>query len=696
MKCYLLLVSVSVLICGHLRAADLYVALSGNDANPGTVAEPFATLERARDEIRRMKTPGPLPTGGVTVWIRGGDYCRTNTLELSGEDSGSPDAPVVWRAYPGESPRLLGGRKLTGFGLITDSATLVRFAPEARPHIRQMELRAVGITHFGEMKSRGKPPERALEVAHCELFAGGSPMTLARWPNAPEFLAIAGPPEPTPSADAAWSLEDGFLYTGNRPQSWQKSEDHWVHGYWSFDWANSYERVATLDAQQHLVKTAPPYGIYSFRKGQRFFFLNVLEELDQPGEWFLDRKEGLLYFWPPGDDASDVLLSLLPGPLLKLQDACNITFQQIIFEATCGNGIEITGGTNDRIAGCVVRNVGNYGVMIHEGTNHQVTSCDIFDTGDGGVFMKGGDRSTLTPGDHLVDNCHFARQGRWTKCYVPAVRIEGVGLRVSHNLIHDHPHAAIIFLGNDHLIEFNEIHHIALETGDVGAIYAGADYTFRGNWVRNNFIHHTGGVGIGSMGVYMDDCVSGTKIFGNIFLKVPRAVFLGGGRDMVIENNIFVDCDPAIEMDARGLDPSPAWRPLVNQRLRDAMKAVPLALYRQRYPEMISVEAFYGLPNGPEITGEAFRGIPPVNIIVANNICVGKWLNLHWFATPDMLTMAGNITDAQGDFARDPRSAARPVDFELTPTSNAWRDGFERIPAEKIGLYTNELRRSQP
>src|SRR6187397_499744 len=104
-----------------------------------------------------------------------------------------------------------------------------------------------------------------------------------------------------------------------------------------------------------------------------------------------------------------------------------------------------------------------------------------------------------SPGDHFVEDCHFARQGRWSKCYVPAVLMNGVGLRASHNLIHDHPHCAILYTGNEHLIEFDDIHHIALETGDVGAIYTGRDYSFRGNRVRHNYIHETGGIGMGSM-----------------------------------------------------------------------------------------------------------------------------------------------------------------------------------------------------
>jgi len=109
-------------------------------------------------------------------------------------------------------------------------------------------------------------------------------------------------------------------------------------------------------------------------------------------------------------------------------------------------------------------------------------------------------------------NCLFERQGRWSKCYVPAIHLQGVGMLATQNLIRHHPHCGILYWGNDHVIELNEIHHVALETGDVGAIYTGRDYTFRGNRIRHNYIHHLGGVGMGSMGAYMDDCVSGTEI----------------------------------------------------------------------------------------------------------------------------------------------------------------------------------------
>jgi hypothetical protein len=664
-----LILSATLLLALPGPAAQLYLSTSGSDTNSGTRAKPFATLERARDEARRLSQDHKLAGGPLTVWLRGGDYLRTNALQLTAADSGSPDAPIIWRACKGESVRLLGGRKLAGFEPVTNPAVLARLPEAARGHVLQANLGALGLADFGKITPRGFG--RPLSPAHCELFFGGRPMTLARWPNEGAWEQIAGVPESGATKDEhggqVGRLDEGFLYRGDRPRLWKDTRDLWVHGYWSWDWADSYERVDSLDLERRLIKTATPHGLYWFRQGQRFYFINLLEELDQPAEWYLDRQTAMLYFWPPvpftrpegrplplregkgqGEgqfkvqgsaskaqgSTPETLLSVLAEPLLNLTGVSHVTFRGLTLEATRASAVQIHGGASNRIAGCLIRNIGNYGVTIEGGTGHGVISCDIFDTGDGGVSLDGGDRQTLQPGGHFVENCHFARQGRWSKCYVPAVLIAGVGQRASHNLIHDHPHCAILFTGNDHLVEFNEIHHIALETGDVGAIYTGRDYTYRGNRIRCNFVHDTGGVGMGSMGIYMDDCVSGTEIFGNIFYKVQRAAFLGGGRDHQVLNNIFVDCNSAVELDGRGLDQSPVWHGMVDHTMRQRLAEVPQALYRQRYPPLKTLDQYYGPPGGPPIEGAAFNGVPPGNNVVARNVCVGKWLHIYWHATP--------------------------------------------------------------
>ena len=667
---------------------------AGSDGNPGTKAKPFATLERARGAVRELKRGARFPKRGLTVWLRGGDYVRTKPLELAPEDSGTPEAPIIWRSYKHESVRLLGGRRLAGFQITTDPAVLSRLDEKARGHVVQLNLRALGITDFGEMRSRGFG--RPASVAHCELFHGGRPMTLARWPNEGEFARIAGYPAGYTDEHGGQlgALTNGFYYTGDRPRRWQDTGDLWVHGYWAYDWANSYEKVARLDVGRRLVITAPPYGHYGFRTDQRIYFLNVLEELDQPGEWFLDRRSGMLYFWPPENDGTtmregerpspgasrspETILSLLNQPLLKLTGVSHVNFHGLTLEATRANAVEIRGGTNNRIAACLIRNIGNSGVVISGGFGHGVVACDIEDTGDGGVDMSGGDRQTLAQGGHFVENCHFQRQGRWSKCYVPAVHMVGVGLRASHNLIHDHPHCAILYTGNEHLIEFNEIHHIALETGDVGAIYSGRDWTYRGNRIRYNFIHHTGGVGMGSMGVYMDDCVSGTEVFGNVFYKVHWAMFIGGGRDHQVENNLFVDCDPAVRIDGRGLDKSPVWFNMVYDFMKKQLAAVPQPLYRERYPAINALDPYYATSNG----------VPPEGNVIAHNVCVGKWLEVDWHAQSDLLKLQDNYVGEDAGV-----TAPEKMDFRIKKDSAVWRTGFKPIPVEQIGLRDDELRR---
>src|ERR1051325_3447076 len=229
--------------------AEFYVSPIGTDTSAGTKAKPFASLERARAAVREGKAAQSTSREPVTVWLRGGDYFRTNALELTPADSGTAEAPITWRAFPDERVRLLGGRTLTGFAPVTDPAVRARLDENARQHVVQLNLRALGLTDFGEMKSRGFG--RPTAPAHCELFFNHRPMTLARWPNDGEFAKIAGYPAASDHKDEhggkLGELPGGFLYAGDRPRRWQDTSDLWVHGYWAYDWANSYEKVASLD-----------------------------------------------------------------------------------------------------------------------------------------------------------------------------------------------------------------------------------------------------------------------------------------------------------------------------------------------------------------------------------------------------------------------------------------------------------------
>ncbi len=176
----------ALLIClfvGGVTAADFYVdVVNGNDVNPGTKSEPFQTLERARDAIRLVSSSG-MPEGGVTVWIRGGLYERSGTFTLSAIDSGEEGKPIVYRAYPGEEVRIVGGKQLQTewFTPVTAASEVWgRLDAAARGNVMQVDLGAHGITDYGVLRNRGfgKGGDAAME-----LFFDNEAMQPARWPN---------------------------------------------------------------------------------------------------------------------------------------------------------------------------------------------------------------------------------------------------------------------------------------------------------------------------------------------------------------------------------------------------------------------------------------------------------------------------------------------------------------------------------
>ena len=672
-----------MLLCLSLCAAhaEFYVSTTGSDSDPGTQARPFATLDRARNAIRAMKKTGALPAGGVTVWVREGVYPIASTFALTAEDSGAKDSPVIYRACDGEDVRLIGGKEVTGFKPIRDSGIIERLDPAARSKVWQVDLGARGITDYGQMRPRGFG--RPVDPAGLELFFDGRPMTLAEWPNN-GWTQVAAVP-----ADAKG---DRFNYDGDRPARWAAADDIWLHGYWGWPWADSYEKVQSIDTKTKEIATAPPHGVYGYHAQRRFRVLNVLEELDTPGEWYLDRKTGILYFWPPKPvDKAKAIVSIVEKPMVSLKDVSYVTLRGFTIEACRGSAIVISGGTTNLIAGCVLRNIGNLAVSINGGTKNGVSGCDIYETGDGGVNLAGGDRMTLTAAGNFVENCYIHDFSRWSRTYRPGVSINGVGNRISHNLICDAPHSAIILGGNDHMIEFNEIHDICRETGDAGAFYMGRDWTWRGNEIRFNYFHDLGGYDdkhgfSDTMAVYLDDWASGSRVYGNLFYKANRAVMIGGGRDNTVQNNTFVDCRISVHVDARGIAAwtKPYWDG-TNNTMFDRLKAVngTQPPYSDRYPQLATI-----LRDEPRL--------PKGNSITRNISIGGQWMAIIDSFDTKMLDIRDNLVDSQPGFADPQFVNAAKADFRLGPNSPAFKLGFKQIPIDRIGLYVDDYRKALP
>lgn len=282
--------------------------------------------------------------------------------------------------------------------------------------------------------------------------------------------------------------------------------------------------------------------------------------------------------------------------------------------------------------------------------------------------MAGGDRERLIGAGHFLEDCHLHDFGRLYRTYRPAVLIEGVGNRIRHNRIHNGPHNAIQLTGNDHVIEFNEIYEVCYETGDVGAFYMGRDWSERGTVIRFNHFHDIKGPGLhGAMSVYLDEAASGVTIYGNLFVRTSRAAFIGGGKDNTVENNIFVDCQPSVHIDARGMN----WmQDLVEEGgiMPDRLRAMPYdgSPWCERYPDLVGLL-------------EGHRSAPTGNRVTRNLSVGGNWLNLEEAAEP-LVILEDNLIDGDPGFVD-----AEAGDFRLSVDSPAWEIGFKRIPLEEIG-----------
>jgi Right handed beta helix region len=671
------------------------VAPDGNDA---ATAGAVATLERAV-EIARAR-PADQPR---RIVLRHGVFTLSRTLQLTAADSG-----LSIEAAPDQHPVLRGGRSVTGF--VPWKGSILK-AKLAMP---------------GDAK-----------VAVRQLFFNGQRQHLARFPNF----------DPDNPYGGGWSYVDGqrvsiyaplpdesksrFHYKPQDVHDWSRPGEAEVFIFPRYNWWNNLLRVRAIDPAAHTIDLSGEAS-YTIRPGDRYFVQNVLEELAAPGEWYFDRRDDTLYFWPPAPIRADNLDAVCVPTIENMIDArgaSDIRIAGLTLECADGNAVALTDCTGCRVERCTIRNVGahadsgNAAVKIEGGHDCVVAGNDIYGVGGDGIFLSGGDRKTLTPSNHAADNNYIHNTGVYYKQGV-GVQLHGVGNRATHNLIHDTPRMGILFMGNNLLLEFNHIRHVKLETADTGAVYTGGrDWiSSRGTVIRYNYFHDSLGFGRGgdstgdwesphfSWGVYLDDNTGGVDVIGNVIARCQRAlVHLHNGRDNHIENNILIDgtqqqfeCNGWRATDASWTDllPSmtagyeltkgqPAWRTMRGMTTAPAQSV---------------------LPDGMIMTGNTFRR----NIVLYHDPAA-KLYQLNSNVPLDHLNCDENIiwrpnppvaAELEQWKARglDRHSVlADPLlvdpahdDYHLRADSPAVKLGFEPIPLERIGPYRDERRASWP
>ncbi len=671
---------------------QLYVSPTGNDGWSGSKATvvgkdgPFATLERAKEEVRKLKRKH-MPKGGIAVNLMGGLYAFNAAFSLTSVDSGEENAPVIYRAYKDADVRLVGGKKIapSDFKTVTDPAIVARIHPLAKGKLYQFNAKSLGLTHasaFPDMFSDGG--------GIFELFFNGKRLPLSRWPDEgyTTMKEVVNPGDKTTPGT--------FVYQDSTPIArWKSNANIWLKGFWRVGWENPALKVNAIDTSTHQItfKVGLSAGIgskYHRPKGsgkEQWYAINLLEEISKPGEWAIDFNSGIVYLWPPADVAeADVLVSQMEQPIIDANGVAHVAFTGLTLEGSLGDGMVFAKSHQNLVAGCTFRNLGGRGVVL-DGYKSGIQSCDMYALGRGCIIISGGNKQKLMESGNYVINNHLHDYGVLKSQYSAAVDLysdnknqDAVGIYVAHNLIHHAQRDGVLFAGQKNVFEYNEIHRCGYATADVGAFYSWLDWTIRGIVIRYNYIHHTVG------GVNPDDGASGCFVYGNIFSGNRTGVWIASGPDHSILNNIFIKQQgPVFGMDDRGKGRGYA----TNKKLLAGVESINATQppWSTTFPEMPTILSTH--PELPQRT--SFSG------------------NVVWIKSGDPVAIKmgkdnkndTNLIRVQGNFVTDKDPGFVDVktgNLNLKSSAPVFEkiSNFPKIKFDKMGLYKDKYRKKLP
>ncbi len=549
------------------QAFTYFVSPAGSDFNTGLRADadgtgsgPFATVERAREEVRRTRTAHP--DAAVEVLLRGGRHVLDRPLVFTSQDSGTEAHPVVYRAYPGEAPRLSGGRRITGWE--------EGFVNGRKCWIADLDAASPGGWNF------------------TQLFVNGTRRMRARLPKK-GFYHFAGLPEDIEDYQGFCKGPDRALYEEGHVRDWKNLADVGVVVLQL--WFETHYRIRSIDEAKREVRfTGPSIGSLKDEKGEmaRYFLENILEALEEPGEWYFDKPQSRLYYLPFPDESlasAEVIAPVLetlvhfkgtrahPVSHLRLENlsfghaewkppASFVGSVQAAFDVP--GAILLEHAAECVLYGCEVSHVSQYAIQVGTGsTRNKIVACALHDLGAGGVKLEHEwiervsitNRETLrredavAPAETTVSDCTI-HDG--SLIYLSAIGI-WVGNTGFNRILRNHifnlnytgiscgwswGHGPTATVGNR--VEDNHIHHINWNRllSDNGGIYTLGNSP--GCVLRGNHIHHVDCYGYGGWGIYHDEGTTGQFVENNVVHHTRGAGFFTHcGRDNIIRNNIF-------------------------------------------------------------------------------------------------------------------------------------------------------------
>ena len=676
-----------------------YVASNGNDNNAGTADAPFATMAKAQEAVRETLKSDGAHENGITVYLRGGEYDITGSLELAYEDSGTEDCQVTWASYPGETARLTGSVALPhdAFEPIDDEMGSKLIERSAADEVLQIDLNELGITNLGRLSRRGYLIAESGVLPQAELYIDGSRQQLSRWPNS-EWVGTTGIVRSGARSQSGVLEGAVFNIDYDRPTKWHNQIDQiYTAGVLGPNYFYGYFPIGEIKPGEITLREGSVTNYYS----KHFIrYENIFEETDMPGEYYIDRETGMLYLYPPegfGAD-TDIRLSMLEENMIAGDNVKNVTFKNLQFDTMRAGAIRITNAENVNIENCTIYGTGTHGVYLR-GTNCSVKNSLIHDIGANGIQMGGGDYAQEIDSGNEITNNHIYKAAQIERSYQAGILLDyqSVGIKVSHNEIHDMPHTAVIIYGPNHTVEYNNIYDAVKEFHDMDAIYLNVyQYPWERNVViRRNYIHDFGQQTfterqMNVAGVRTDNNGNGLQVLENVFYNIGyqnangiRAV-CAQGIDNVVKNNIFIDLSGTYD-GPHTYNPSARWditsstvKPIYDQWL------IYSPVYSQKNPE---VATFFDHHFQAYEKNNIFKDNVIVNIAFPLGTSNYQTTGQGFMASDQLVDASGNIVTQEDpgfvDYAGE--------NFTLKPDSRVYSEieNFPEIDFENMGTLAD-------
>lgn len=542
----------------------IYVsAQNGSDSNAGSIDAPLKTIGAAQ----KMAV---LNSGKeVHVVFRGGTYRVTDYVGFTAEHSGTEDALVYYEGYEGEKVDFKASVELdlSKAQPVTDEKIRARMYEHVVDNVVMIDLLEQGIKKdqlldTSNVNSSYGLKQQPYNNENNAIYIDDKELSLAHWPNDNHY------------AHSPKSLNNQTMYySEENPSRWTEAKDWWL-GLWpNYDFQYTRMGIKELDTVNKTITVVDghSYPLNSYMS-RRWCAFNLIEELDIPGEYYIDRENMKLYFYPPYSlHSSRLEMSITPAPIFFISDASNMVFRNITFSQTRGNAIIMNRVDNVDIIDCVFRDIGYIGISASGGTKPKTNSkhwhnlierddssyrvdvrgCEFYNIGCSAVCLAGGNLDTLTESEGVVEDNFIS--GVSQKSWWDAIEVRGCGWTVRNNHINNARKQAIYPAGNTILVEYNEIYDVMRETGDAGAIYWGGDVVYRDTMVQYNYIHDCDPIeetGAGTIAIYWDDCQSGQSAQYNIIKGMKYDLNSNGAGATLHQYNTTVDCYKTLNMHA--------------------------------------------------------------------------------------------------------------------------------------------------